>query len=269
MIAALRRLCRVRDVDVIILARGGGSTDDLAAFNEEALVRAVAACPVPVVAAVGHEVDVTLVDFAADRRAATPSQAAELVVVDAIARRSTLDQLDVRLTRAVRSRLSEDGARLAGLDRALGDPRILLAKHRRAQSDKAARLEAAMRGALLRHHRAVADRAQKLAYLHPRAVIGREAAALAKLRARLEALARARVERRRARLGELSSRLDAMSPLGVLARGYAIATRPDGHAVRSGADVAPGARIDVRVQDARICAEVLDVAPCGPSGEEG
>jgi exodeoxyribonuclease VII large subunit len=106
---ALRALQKIEQIDVIIVGRGGGSVDELMAFNDEFLVRDIAACRVPVVSAVGHETDFTLVDFAADRRAATPSQAAELVVPDTAARRQYLDERTMRLKRAMHARLSSGG----------------------------------------------------------------------------------------------------------------------------------------------------------------
>src|SRR5690606_17131440 len=112
---ALRMLQRVESVDVIIVGRGGGSQDDLSAFNDEMVVREVAACRVPVVSAVGHEVDVTLVDFAADARAATPSQAAEMVVPDGAARRRLLEERTGRLLRAMQARIAEDRVALGRL----------------------------------------------------------------------------------------------------------------------------------------------------------
>jgi exodeoxyribonuclease VII large subunit len=102
---ALAALQRIPEVDVIIVGRGGGSQDDLLAFHDEQLVRDVAACRVPVVSAVGHETDITLVDFAADARASTPSQAAEMVVPDANGRRRLLEERSMRLRRAVHVRL--------------------------------------------------------------------------------------------------------------------------------------------------------------------
>ncbi|HEY8087390.1 MAG TPA: exodeoxyribonuclease VII large subunit, partial [Polyangiaceae bacterium] len=117
---ALLALQRVEGVDVIVLGRGGGSADDLATFNEEAVVRTVAGCRVPVVSAVGHDVDVTLVDFAADARAATPSQAAEMVVPDRAAQAELLRRTKMHLMRAMRTRLAEDRVSLAHSAKRLG-----------------------------------------------------------------------------------------------------------------------------------------------------
>jgi len=124
---ALGQLQRVGNVDVIVVGRGGGSADDLAAFNEEVVVRAVASCRVPVVSAVGHDVDVTLVDFAADARAATPSQAAEMVVPDRAAYAELLRRTRMHLTRAMRGRLTEDRVSFVHAARRLGDPRLAIA----------------------------------------------------------------------------------------------------------------------------------------------
>src|SRR5205085_10822622 len=126
--------------DVIIVGRGGGSQDELMAFNDELLVRDVAASRVPIVSAVGHETDFTLVDFAADRRAATPSQAAELTVPDTAARRQYLDERTMRLKRAMHARLAEERATSAELARAFGDPRLLIASAQQRVDEHVARL---------------------------------------------------------------------------------------------------------------------------------
>ena len=150
ILRALRALQRIAGVDVIIVGRGGGSADDLFAFSDEALVRAVAACRVPVVSAVGHEVDVTLVDFAADARAATPSQAAEMVVPDRRARASHLRQIRERLVHSMRARLAEDRVRLGALERKLADPRLAIASQQQRLDDRVERLAAWSRSALAR-----------------------------------------------------------------------------------------------------------------------
>ena len=258
---ALSQLQRVHDVDVVVVGRGGGSADDLAAFNEEAVVRAVATCRVPVVSAVGHEVDVTLVDFAADARAATPSQAAELIVPDRAAQRELLRRTRLHVARSMRALLSENHVALSRVARQLGDPRLAIAAHQQMLDDRGARLASCVRASITRHRHTVSRTQQRLAYLHPRAVIGRERAEMARLRHRLAGLWSASFERRAGNLRHAMARLDALSPLKVLARGYAIATREDGRAVRAPDDVRPGDAIHVRVLSARIDASVTAVEP--------
>ncbi len=260
---ALSQLQRMNDVDVIVVGRGGGSADDLGAFNEEAVVRAVAACRVPVVSAVGHDVDVTLVDFAADARAATPSQAAEMVVPDRAARRELLRRTALHLTRAMRTRLAEGHVAFARLARRLGDPRLAIAAHQQTLDDRVARLASCSRASIARRRDAVARAQHRLAYLHPRAVIGRERSEVTRLRHRLSGLWSASHERRAGSLRQATARLDALSPLKVLARGYSIATRDDGRAVSAVTDVGAGDAIQVRVRDARIHARVTAVEPVG------
>jgi exodeoxyribonuclease VII large subunit len=262
---ALAQLQRVAEVDVIVLGRGGGSADDLGVFNEEAVVRAVAGCRVPVVSAVGHDVDVTLVDFAADARAATPSQAAEMIVPDRRARRQLLRRTGMHLARAVHARLSRDSVALARVAGRLGDPRLAIAAHQQALDERAVRLTAGMRASLGRRREALARGQRRLAYLHPRAVVARERAEVARLRARIASLWGSAFERRLSSLRHAASRLDALSPLKVLARGYAIATRDDGRAVRTASDVGAGDALHVRVRDARIETTVVKVEPTDAS----
>lgn len=252
---ALEQLQRVEGVDVIIVGRGGGSQDDLLAFHDEALVRAVAACRVPVVSAVGHEVDVTLVDFAADARAATPSQAAEMVVPDRAARRRLLDERSMRLRRAMHARLVEERATSERLTRAFGDPRLLIAGAQQRVDDQRARLERATTRRLALHRERQRQLSSRLVAAHPRERLARDEAKLVKLRGRLVELVERRVIARRATLAELGGRLDAMSPLKVLARGYAIATHA-GRAVRDAAEIAPGSLVSVRVARGRFDARV-------------
>lgn len=283
---ALRMLLRVPGVDVIVIGRGGGSQDDLLAFNDEALVRDVAACPVPIVSAVGHEVDVTLVDFAADARAATPSQAAELIVPDGTARRRLLDERTVRLRRAMLARIGEDRILTERLARAFGDPRLLIASAQQRIDEHTMRLGRIVPARLARERDSLSRLGARLTAAHPRERIERDRARVAQIAARLDAVARARlrsrteqsaalahrlaalaprIARERAdRLASLVGRLDAMSPLKVLARGYAIVTREDGHAVRAAAEVTEGDRLHVRVAEGAFEATVSR----GSSGEK-
>lgn len=265
---ALLQLQRVPEVDVIIVGRGGGSQDDLLAFHDEDLVRAVAACTVPVVSAVGHEVDVTLVDFAADARAATPSQAAEMVVPDRYARSRLLEERSMRLRRAMHARIAEERAHAARLAKAFGDPRLLIANAQQRVDDRLARLNRGMERRMTRRREELASLVARLGAAHPRARIARDRAELASLKARLFETTRARLVHERSDVRQLGARLDAMSPLKVLARGYAIATRDrDGRAVRDAAEVSPGERVTVRVASGSFAAQVderRERAPADP-----
>lgn len=275
---ALERLERVAEVDVVIVGRGGGSQDDLFAFNDEALVRAVAACRVPVVSAVGHEVDVTLVDFAADARASTPSQAAEMVVPDVAARQRLLEERSLRLRRAMHARLAEDRLLIAQLARRFGDVRLLVAGAQQRVDEHVLRLGRLASRRLVRDKDALTRLGARLAAAHPRERIARDRARVAEASARLTAAThaelRASADRRSslaARLPEtgphlvrarrevltgLAGRLDAMSPLKVLGRGYAIVTDPEGRAVRSAGEVEVGDPLRVRVAEGSFEVEV-------------
>jgi exodeoxyribonuclease VII large subunit len=261
---ALAHLQRVRGVDVIVLGRGGGSADDLSAFNEEAIVRAVVGCRVPVVSAVGHDVDVTLVDFAADARAATPSQAAEMVVPDRKAQAELLRRTRLHLARAMHNRIAHDSLAHGRVAGRLGDPRLAIAAHQQTLDDRLARLVARARTSIGRRRDAVLRLERRLASVHPRATLARERAQLTRLEHRLVTLWTAALSRRGTELHRTAAKLDAYSPLKVLARGYAIATRDDGRAIRTGEDVAAGQRIHVRVRDARLDARVESVEPLEP-----
>ena len=261
IVRALRMLERVREVDVIIVGRGGGSSDDLSAFNDEALVRAVASCRVPVVSAVGHEVDVTLTDFAADARAATPSQAAELTVVDRRARTAALEQARARIVRAMRGRITEERVRLHRVQREIGDPRLAIASQQQTLDDRMARLEKAAHRAFNGRRERLSKVSHALASQHPRTVIARERAAVARLSDRIGAVVHTLLAKRASSLEAYGARLDAMSPLKVLGRGYAVATRADGRAIRDASDVVPGDRIAIRARRARIVSDVVSIEP--------
>lgn len=263
ILRALRAIQHVAEVDVIVVGRGGGSSDDLLAFSDEALVRAVAACRVPVVSAVGHEVDFTLVDFVADARAATPSQAAEMLVPDQIGRRAAVEQTRARLIHAMRARLAEGRARLHAVERKIGDPRLAIASQQQRLDERMERLAAWSRRAIGVRQDRVTRLGQALQARHPRLVIARERAAIDRASDAMTAAMRARVAKKRAVLERVAAGLDALSPLKVLGRGYAIATRPDGRAIRSAEDASPGERIRVRVARAQLEVDVVDVRPEG------
>ncbi len=248
IVAAMDLLERVRGLDVIIVGRGGGSFEDLMPFNDERVVRRIAACRVPVVSAVGHEVDVTLADLAADARASTPSQAAELVVADRQAQRDGFLQLDVRLRRAMRARLIEDRATFDRMLRRLGDPRMMIAERQQRVDELSSRLESCTRAAVGRRSVALDRLERRLLSNHPRAVLVRTQGSLDALAARMASAVRARLAWEQSRLRDQSGRLQALSPLSVLSRGYAVATSEDGRALVDSNDVQLGARVLVRLR---------------------
>lgn len=260
MVKALELLGHVPEIEVIILGRGGGSADDLAAFNDEALVRKVAASRVPIISAVGHEIDTTLTDLAADARAATPSQAAELLVADAEARTCALEHLRTRLARALDHRVAADQGALERLRARLGTPQRILGEHRRDVDDALGRIEDAMRVAMAGRLGELGRVERRLAARHPSAVIADARASLAPLAVRLAAGARRALAGRRQQFGGAVASLDALSPLAVLGRGYAIAQSASGAAIRDAAEVIPEDIVNVRVHRGTFAARVLSTS---------
>jgi exodeoxyribonuclease VII large subunit len=244
----LAAIGRVPGVDVIIVGRGGGSIEDLWAFNEEAVARAIAMAPVPVVSAVGHEVDVTIADFVADVRAPTPSAAAEMVVRAKDDFCARIDRLRDRMAAAMRARLHRLRARVhqvSGVTALAGWP-VRLANRGRYVAELAHDLQRATRGVLVRQQR----RHQQLRALLDACDVRRR---FERTRARLgnaDGALRAALQRARhradVRFRSAAARLDNLSPLAVLARGYAVcwdATRT--RVIRDAASVEPGDNVRV------------------------
>ncbi len=256
IVHALDLVARVKGVDVIIVGRGGGSADDLAAFNDEMVVRAVARCRVPVVSAVGHEVDVTLTDFAADARAATPSQAAEMVVPDRVQRHALLAQMRGRLARCAYGRLAQEKGDFARIMRRMSDPRLTLFAHQQTLDDRNARLEAIGHRLTKVRRETLVTLSQRLARRHPGQVLALHRRAIERGNERLRSSIHTRLAKRRSVLESLAGRLDAMSPLKVLARGYAVATDANGRAIVDAAAVKAGDEVVVRVHQGAFRAKV-------------
>jgi exodeoxyribonuclease VII large subunit len=244
---ALRWLQRT-DVDVIVLTRGGGSVEDLWAFNEEPVLRAIFASRVPVVSAVGHEVDVTLSDMVADVRAPTPSAAAELLAPDMAELELSLKQLKVRLHKATERGVMVARRELHALQAALGEPRRVLAGARLALNDAANRIHRASTRRVHADARELAALRLRLERASPTVKVAQARAALNRAHVRLEPAIHKELARHRRSMVQLNATLDAISPLKVLGRGYSITTRAaDKKVVRKASDVQPGDEIDVRV----------------------
>jgi exodeoxyribonuclease VII large subunit len=257
LVRALRSICRISDVDVVIIGRGGGSAEDLWAFNDERLARAIAACPVPVIAAVGHEVDFTIADFVADVRAATPSNAAELVVDRADNFRTRIDRAERRLALAARRSVERRRQQLGQLQLRLRHWPVRLALRDRDARELALRLARtaeARVGRLTQRYHGLRARVER----HDvRRRLGDLLARLARADARLRAQMDRTYEGRQARVRALAGRLDALSPLGVLARGYAVCWNDARTSIiRSSRAVERGDAVRVTLADGELACRV-------------
>ena len=257
--AAVRKASERAEVDVLIVCRGGGSIEDLWAFNDEGLARAMADCPMPVVSGVGHETDFTIADFVADLRAATPTAAAELVSPDGAALRHRLEQQAMRLSRAMSRRLETRAQQVDYLARRLVHPGERLAR----QADQLCQLESRlMRGwqtvLVAREHR-LAALGIRLASQRPEP--DRYLDRLNSLSLRLSSAAKRQNERRHARLDHLAAVLGSMNPDAVLARGYSLVTTARGEVLRRPGQVRPGERLHLKLSDGSLDAAVLPPDP--------
>lgn len=261
IVAALRRAGRARGIEVVLLVRGGGSLEDLMAFNDEAVARAIRACPVPVVTGVGHETDVTIADLVADHRSATPSAAAETTVPSCGQLRAQLEALDRRLGEALRSELvhkrQRASRRSTSLDRL--SPGWRLARMRQDLQGHEARLRGALLTGVATRHRGLERRRGSLALHSPLQALPLHRARLAGRSERLGAEVRRLVDGRLRRLDGAHGRLQALSPLRVLERGYSITVdEASGRLVTSAAMVATGAVLRTRLAGGSVRSEVLD-----------
>ena len=257
-LAASLRALEASGVDVIVVLRGGGSIEDLWAFNEEPLLRAVHECAVPVVSAVGHETDVTLCDFVADRRAHTPTDAAQTVLPDRAELTARLERAGGHLARAVDRELARASERLgrAAASRALRDPRSLVHDRTERLAAAHARARGALELVLARAEQRTSEGARRIHAASPRARLERWARRLAQLEPRVLSAVRPMLERTGGRLERLGAQLDAISPLAVLGRGYAVVRTADGRAVRSSEELHAGDRIGLRFARGRADAMV-------------
>jgi exodeoxyribonuclease VII large subunit len=247
--------------DVLIVARGGGSIEDLWTFNEEAVARAISACSVPVISAIGHETDFTIADFVADRRAPTPSAAAELVICT---RESLLEQAaasEQRLLRAARYHLLMCSKRLQqrGLERA--ETLMHRSINSRAQrvDELDFRLQSGAQRVLTAKRNRFVDLMARLQALDLRIRFARAHARLHAAESRLIQESRAAVWKSRQRFDSLNAHLTQLSPLAVLGRGYAIVQREDGTVLRRSQETAPGQAIAIRLSEGQVRARVEEL----------
>ena len=255
----LRAIAKVPGVDVVLVARGGGSVEDLWAFNEEMVARAIAASPVPVISAVGHETDFTIADFVADLRAPTPSAAAEMVVAAKDDFCHRIDRLGHRLAAAARAAVERRRGQVHALTsrRGLAGWHTRLAMHGRRAAELAHQLRRAADAMVARRAREYNVLRQRLETHDVRSRLAGIRGRLQGADGRMTAAARRSHDRADARLRVLAGRLDSLSPLAVLARGYAVVWDESRTHVIQGADaVAPGDRITVTLREGELSATV-------------
>ena len=235
LVAAVHLAAQRREVDTLLVCRGGGAMEDLWAFNDETLVRAIAACPVPVISGVGHETDLTLCDLAADLRAPTPTAAAELATPATADLQVALERLGRRMDEGMRARLDREAQRLDRATLRLARPAAALQSQGVLLRHRAAVLKRAMDGAQEDHREHLTGCASRLSAAAHRALEGHHHG---------WALRQARVE--------------ALSPARVLERGYAWVLDEQGRAISTVRDARPDRRIQVRVRDGHFLAVVSE-----------
>lgn len=244
--------------EVVIVARGGGSLEDLWTFNEEAVARAIAACEVPVVSAIGHETDVTMADFVADLRAPTPSAAAEMIVCT---RQEVLDRIASargKLAQAARYRLAMLARRVdqQGIERALSLLHRSVGRRLQRIDELDYSVRERLRGAVEGRARARRQLEARLARFDPRPRFGAARRRVEAARAAAVHAASLTLARGRGRAEQLAAHLSQLSPLRILERGYAIVTGPEGAIVTRSSAAPPGSEIRVRLAEGRLEARV-------------
>ncbi len=263
IVRALELANRHGACDVLLLVRGGGSLEDLWPFNEERVARAIRASRIPVVTGIGHEIDFTIADFAADLRAATPSAAAESVSPDGAAVLRQVQGLRNRLETGIRRQLQQTAHQyrtlLARLERnhparRLGDKMLRL-------DELEGRLHRALNHRLQQSRQRLATRRAQLLRHHPGMRLAQQRKTLTQLIQNLDGAMQRRLETARLRLGELGRALEAVSPLGTLQRGYALATDSHGRLLTDAGRVHPGEEIELRLARGRLICEVKASRP--------
>jgi exodeoxyribonuclease VII large subunit len=257
---AMAAIGKVGGVDVVIVGRGGGSIEDLWAFNEEVVARAIAGCPVPTISAVGHETDVTIADFVADVRAATPSAAAEMVVARKDDVCANVERLAQRMTTVMQGRLHRGQARVRALEARPGYAGFpgRLAMRGRHVADLTHVMSRALRTRLALGERRYQSLRLTLEALDVRRRFAALRTRLAAADGRLQAAVTRQAHEAQARLGTAAARLETLSPLAVLGRGYAVAWNSDrSEIIRDATTVAPGDRVHVTLERGELECRVI------------
>jgi exodeoxyribonuclease VII large subunit len=246
IVAAVELLNRLRSVDVVILARGGGSLEDLQAFNSEAVARAIFASEIPIISAVGHETDYTICDFAADLRAPTPSAAAELVAPLKGDLYRKINELNYFIILNLQRYIKNYRSQVGSLRERLADPKKKVIDHRLKLDEDAGRLMRAMMNQVHMRRERIAWRFDKLSYNNPSFYVTKLKEKLNITMSLLQQSIRVCVSERQARLREVNAKLDSLNPTAILSRGFSITrTLPETAIVRDSAAVSLGQALEI------------------------
>lgn len=262
IVRAFQDLHELGGIDVLILARGGGSLEDLAAFNDESVARAISASVIPVISAVGHETDFTIADFVADLRAPTPSAAAELAVPNLNDLKAWLIGTQSRLVNLFRRKLDQDREELTRYRERLKDPKRIIAGHRLALDDRWERFSFIEQQRLSTERQMLRQQQIRLEQAGPLGRIMNARLEVDHLKNRLISASRFIIERVRKSWSVNTTHLDSLSPLAVLQRGYSITrTMPEGSIVRDAEMLSNGDSVEILVLKGRLQAEVTGIFP--------
>ncbi|NJD91458.1 MAG: exodeoxyribonuclease VII large subunit [Geobacter sp.] len=265
--AAIKDMNSLGEADVLIVGRGGGSLEDLWSFNEEVVARAIAASKIPVISAVGHEVDVSIADLAADLRAPTPSAAAELVVSSKAQLAADCSALTQRLQLALNRTMDRAWSRLDIAKLSLKNPEILIERFMQRVDDLQSSAEAALAELLATAGQAVADNKSALLNCSPQQRIAAASEHQSNLALRSQAAMLLRLEAAGKALAVNSGRLEALSPLSILSRGYAVARKyPEGTTVRHVEQLVKGEAIELILADGSAHCSVNIISSGKPYG---
>jgi exodeoxyribonuclease VII large subunit len=266
---AITNLNASRLVDVIVVARGGGSAEDLTAFNSERVARAILASALPVVSAVGHETDFTIADFVADLRAPTPSAAAELITEAQHRVAERISNQASRLERAARFQVLHARQKLDSVPMDRAERRVSGSLRRMSQQldDLEFRLDGSVNGMIRTRQREVGEFAADVLHHEPRQMLARARERLGVSQTRIERSVERTIRRASACVEALDARLKALSPLAVLDRGYALVITESGAVIRSASQVRKGERVRTRLTDGEFGSTVDDVGENAKSAE--
>ncbi|MNO56543.1 Exodeoxyribonuclease 7 large subunit [compost metagenome] len=272
IVKAIGALNRMGEADVLIVGRGGGSLEELWAFNEEEVARAISASRIPVISAVGHETDFTIADFAADLRAATPTAAAELAVPHAGELAAQLRQQQQRLRQALQRRAQRGRERHAGLERslALAGPRRSLMQHTQRLDQLRERLQRSADARLSRSRERKAVLHHSLQRFHPHGSVAAARQRTEGMRRELMGAMQARLQEKKSRYVAEIRHLDALSPLKVMSRGYSLVyDEAEEHLIKSLTEVQLGDLVVIKMNDGQLNCQVWGMKEDGKDDDEG